>query len=416
MRQHLRKALRKRWWGLLLILPLLLLVVWKLRPREKAVVLTALPEHQVVWDKQHVIFQFSAPEQPVQVQVTLSTPAGPLVETLKLEGSADLKIPYVRAGLLPYLIEAGGKRFKGQTSRAAGNPITPLSLNVGARAARVVGDRPPAVVVHPLDRDLNVADVPVQIQTEKPDGQRWKTTLKVKHLLAWGYLPESTGGRTGKMQVSAVALQARTESAVVDLQPGFTRAGTLTAPVNRVTLGTQTVWRLQGLGLMDQEGNPILDGTAVHVRGSGEGWRFFSTQPSVMGEMPLNLLPTLKPGVYRFQITTDHLKSKMIQLEAAQIKVLGNITLSEQKVLRVGPLLTPLGALLDDGTPVLIEMVSSSGSVLQEIRTVLQNGFLRMELPLMPQGTMLLRVSVAGLEKSFEVQESLPESRVEAVP
>lgn len=416
MRQRLRKDLRRLWWGLFLILPLLLLVVWKLRPKEKAVVLTSLPEHQVLWDKKNVVFRFADPEQPVQVQVTLSTPAGPLVKTFQLEGAADLKIPYVRAGLLPYLIEAGGKRFKGQTSRTAGNPITPLSLNVGARAARVVGDRPPAVVVHPLDRDLNVADVPVQIQTEKPNGERWKTTLKVKHLLAWGYLPEPNGGKTGKMQVSAVALQARTESAVVDLQPGFTRTGTLTNPVNRVALGTQTVWRLQALGLMDQEGNPILDGTAVHVRGSGEGWRFFSTQPSVMGEMPLNLLPTLKPGFYQFQITTDHLKSRAVKLEAVQIKVLGNITLSEQKVLRVGPLLTPLGALLDDGTPVLIEMLSSSGTVLQEIRTVLQNGFLRMELPLLPQGTLLIRVSVAGLEKSFEVQESLPEGRVEVVP
>jgi hypothetical protein len=108
----------------------------------------------------------------ITATLTLETPAGPIRTTLITTASitVSLELPYHRAGLTPLTVQIGKLTFRDTVRRDASRAISPLELNIGARAVRVGLNRAPAVVLHPVDANDNVSAEPVLIRASRPDG------------------------------------------------------------------------------------------------------------------------------------------------------------------------------------------------------------------------------------------------------
>ena len=105
----------------------------------------------------NVIFYFTNDQDEalpvgVPIRLLLTTPAGPLIKHVQTTGKLlHIDFPYARAGKTPYKLTVGNKIFEGSFIKEPGSPITPLDLNVGARATRITSSKDPALVLHPLD-------------------------------------------------------------------------------------------------------------------------------------------------------------------------------------------------------------------------------------------------------------------------
>ncbi|GGR57984.1 hypothetical protein GCM10008959_19620 [Deinococcus seoulensis] len=199
----------------------------------------------------------------VPVTVTLFGPAGETVTRAATRpGQVTLTVPYARAGLTPYLVQVGPHRFEGRVTLRPGQPVTPLTLKVGARGVRVNRPRPPALVLHPLDAQGNVTDLPVRVLIERPDGVTLRPVVPVRHLTAWTFLPP--GRVTGLLRVTAVTGDAAGEVGEVDLLPGpvvsASGPGGVGTALPRVS------------DLRDELGNRVVDGEAMLLEGQVDGW------------------------------------------------------------------------------------------------------------------------------------------------
>ncbi|GGR92243.1 hypothetical protein [Deinococcus sedimenti] len=116
--------------------------------------------------------------------VTLLTGAGTLVTEGRAEENGLLRVlvSYRRAGRTPFTVDVAGHRLRGEVQREPDAPVTPLTLKVGARAVRVTQGRPPALVLHPLDRHGNVTRLPVDVLIRRPDGVTLRRTRPVEYL------------------------------------------------------------------------------------------------------------------------------------------------------------------------------------------------------------------------------------------
>ena len=305
----------------------------------------------------------------------LYTPAGPIAARgVTRDGVSTLWIKHVRAGLLPYRVLIGNAatpeyRFEGTVWRKPGLPITPLDLKVGARAARVVGNRPPALVLHPLDARQNVSDQPVLVRAKRPDRGNFTRTIPVKHLTAWTYIP--TGLKTGVLRISASSAGARGERAEVDVQPGPVVSGTLNTITAGVPADRREWWDLRLENAKDALGNPSLNGTLVEFNSrpepSGSALQtpvLFAARPTVRASASLDLPPTVPPGKYPVRASSEAYRSSPNQLTAQPPISLKDIaarwSIGASLELKIGPLVDRLGALPDDGTPVKLELLGNT--------------------------------------------------------
>ena len=222
-------------------------------------------------------FTFSGADLPAgaPVTVTLFGPAGETTTRAPARaGQFTLTVPYFRAGLTPYLAQVGPHRFEGRVTLQPGQPVTPLTLKVGARGVRVNRPRPPALVLHPLDAQGNVTDLPVRVLIERPDGVTLRPVVQVRHLTAWTFLPP--GRVTGLLRVTAVTGDAAGEVGEVDLLPG--PLVTARGPVGAAG-GLPRVSDLR-----DELGNRVVDGEATLLEGQADGWNVQVPLTPVAGE------------------------------------------------------------------------------------------------------------------------------------
>lgn len=190
--------------------------------------------------------------------LTLFTPAGAVHVNGRATqgGQLALNAPYTRAGLTPFSVQIGGQRLGGELRLRPGAPVTPLTLKVGARGVRVTQGRPPALVLHPLDDQGNVTDLPVDILIRRPDGVNLRRRVPVTHLTAWSFLPP--GRVTGLMRVVATTGSAAGEVGEVDLLPGPARAVRRDGDLYR--------------DIRDELGNPVTPAEAITVTGRDGPW------------------------------------------------------------------------------------------------------------------------------------------------
>jgi len=190
--------------------------------------------------------------------LTLFTPAG----AVRLPGRAAqggqlvLTAPYVRAGLIPFEVQYAGHRLRGELRRAPGAPVTPLTLKVGARGVRVSQVRPPALVLHPLDAQGNVTDLPVDTVIRRPDGVTLRRRVTPTHLTAWTFLPP--GRVTGLLRVVATTGDAAGEVGEVDVLPGPARS----------LRGDRGAYR----DIRDALGNPVTPDESLTVTARDGDW------------------------------------------------------------------------------------------------------------------------------------------------
>jgi hypothetical protein len=289
--------------------PLILETVTTSVPR-----LAAQPKLEVMADRRQV--QFSLRDARGQDLIAgvpwraiLYTPAGPLIARGLTDSgrTSTVSIRHVRAGLLAYrvIVGDGQWRFDGSVTRHPGLPITPLDLKVGARAARVVGNRPPALVLHPLDAQQNVSDEPILVRAERPDRITFTRRIRVEHLTAWTYIP--TGLRTGVLKVSASSAGARGERAEVDVQPGPIAGGKLRAHTDSVPADRREWWDVRLEDGRDALGNAALNGTVVEFSAqiNAARTRLFATRPTVRATASIDLPPTVTPGRYTMQASSE---------------------------------------------------------------------------------------------------------------
>ena len=346
----------------------------------------------------------------LNVRLTLATPAGPLVAEAVTTGEVTrLTLPYVRAGLTPYQLSVGDVVLEGAFSKAPGPPVTPLTLNIGARAAQVTLNHDPALVLHPLDAQENVSDMPVLTYALYPGGEVWERTLTPHRLIAWTFIP--TGDDVGTLKVSAVSGDARGERGEVDLLPGEVSAATFAPIVDSALASGRDVWRLELSGAEDANGNRAGDGAAVSFVGGGEGRDLFLTRPLIQGAQPLVLPSYPEAGAYSVQARAGSYRSDALPLEAEPLAV-AEMPLRWSSLtppqLELGPVLGTSGALVDDGTLVKLSFHGSAGK-LAEFSAPLQDGWLRWTLPPRPEGATILAVEI-GSHFDYLPVHSLPMS------
>jgi hypothetical protein len=425
------------------VLVVLLVPIHWLRPLIFDVITTAAPslvaqlKLEVMADRKQV--QFSLLDTrgqdliaAVPWKAILYTPAGPLIARGLTDSSRKntLSIRHVRAGLLAYRVIIGDDQwqFNGSVTRQPGLPITPLDLKVGARAARVVGNRPPALVLHPLDAQQNVSDEPILVRAERPDRIAFTRRIRVEHLTAWTYIP--TGLRTGVLKISASSAGARGERAEVDVQPGPIAGGELRARIDSVPADRREWWDVRLEDGHDALGNAALNGTVVEFSAqiNAARTRLFATRPTVRATASIDLPPTITPGRYAVQASSEAYRSNQKILTARPPVTITDLAIrwatrrnSSRVTLNIGPLVDRLGALPDDGTPVELEVLgmsngssetrkrcdSRTSAVLYEIALPLKQGSLAWELPPLPNSSSCLRISVAGQGRVIEVPETL---------
>ena len=310
--------------------------------------------------------------------------------------------------MLAYRVKVDQWTFDGTVTRKPGLPITPLDLKVGARAARVVGNRPPALVLHPLDVEQNVSDQPILVRAERPDHLPFAKTIRVKYLTAWTYIP--TGLRTGILKISASSAGARGERAEVDVQPGPIASGKLQARNNAVPAKQREWWDLRLENGKDALGNAALNGTAVEFNSVGNQTMLFATRPTVRATASIDLPPTVTPGNYVVRASSETFRSSRSVLKALSSVAIGTQSIRwenpQRWTLQIGPLRDQLGALPDDGTPVKLEVLSEirartktcldQSQVLYEIILPLQHGALAWPLPPLPANSRCVRIGIAG--------------------
>lgn len=407
------------------------------------------PNLNVYVEAARLQFILQARAKPVRPGVPwmaiLYTPAGPIAARgVTGNGASSLWIKHVRAGLLPYRVLIGDSatlmyRFEGTVWRKPGLPITPLDLKVGARAARVVGNRPPALVLHPLDTRQNVSDQPVLVRARRPDRRNFTRTIPVKHLTAWTYIP--TGLKTGVLKITASSAGARGERAEVDVQPGPVVSGTLNTITASVPADRREWWDLRLENAKDALGNPSLNGTLVEFNSrlepSGPALQtpvLFAARPTVRATASLDLPPTVPPGTYPIRASSEAYRSNPDQLTAEPPISVKDIAarwlIGASLKLAIGPLVDRLGALPDDGTPVKLELLgnlpnphvhppahpcgtavgtkpasprrghvptdSSPLELLYALTVPLQKGRVIWKLPPLPLGSRCVRLEVAG--------------------
>jgi hypothetical protein len=341
-------------------------------------------------------------------RVVLFTPAGP-VEAHGIttdSNRATLEVPQVRAGLIAYRVEIAGHRLNGRLERLAGPPVTPLRLKVGARSVRVVGNRRPALVLHPLDRDGNVSAEPVTVRVRRPDGRDWGKRILVKHLTVWAVL--APGTRTGSMQVSASSGEARGERAEVDVVPGPVAGVRFNVSPKNVPADQREHWSMRVDGARDALGNPALDGTVTEFGttfGSGGDWQLFATRPIVRAGTQLEVPPVVSPGAYRLEARSDGLKVPAVRVWAETPLLAFEVPLKfetgAQARVIVGPVQDRFGALLDNGTPVTLEVWSQR--LEYSVTEPLDAGKLVWIPPPLPKSVRSVRVKVAGQTFSLPI-------------
>lgn len=389
--------------GLLTLVVALSLAIWSNRTETQPVILSAPmnPTVTVEVAAEAVSFDVSnegaalPPDLPVRL--TLATPAGPLVaEALTTGGAIRLTLPYVRAGQTPYRLSVGEAAIEGAFSKTPGPPVTPLTLNIGARAARVTGDRDPALVVHPLDEQENVSDMSVLARASYPDGGVWETRLEPDHLLAWTFIP--TGDEVGTLEVSAVSGDARGERGEIDLLPGEVSTATLTPIVESALASGRDVWQLRLADAADRYGNRASDGAALNFVGGGAGRDLYLTRPLIQGAQSLALPSYPEAGTYAVRARAGGYRSDAVTLEAEPLAVTATPLRWYSRaplVLELGPVLGPSGALIDDGTPVTLSFHGPTGQ-LAEFSVPLQDGVLRWTMPPRPEGATILAAQVGS--------------------
>jgi hypothetical protein len=340
-------------------------------------------------------------------RVTLFTPSGPVVASALTKPNSNLVLKYRRAGLTPYLVSGGQFSFKGELTRQPGLPITPLQLEIGARAARVDTRRPPAIVIHPLDAQGNVSLLPVTLQIERPDQNRSVKNLSVKHLLAWAWL--STGSRTGILHASARSFKARGERGEVDVLPGVVVNGKLQLEQSSITVNPRDVWKIHFVNAADALGNTALNGSALEfeIRLLQSDLSLFGTRATVRGTADLTV-GALVPGDYRLNARVDGLQGTTEAIHATPAIPLSRLPVRFEPKPRpqifVGPLIDAQGALLDDGTPIEIDFRSTTAS-LYTVSLVCMNGKLEYFFPPLPKSLKFVVVSAAGRSSRLELRK-----------
>ena len=337
----------------------------------------------------------------LDIRLSLATPAGPYTWLGRTrEAKPYFDVPYLRAGTTPYQLTVAGRALEGSFTKLPGEPLAPLNLKLGPRTVRVTGDRLPALVVHPLDAQQNVTRTPLAVTAKYPDASLWRRQIEPDRLVVWTLVP--TGERTGRLVVSAVTADKRGEQAEVDLVPGVPESAHLFAVTGSAPASGRDAWEIELSSVRDRLGNRVADGTALSFTGGGvplgetDVRNFFATRPAVQGGLALSLPSTPLAGSYALQLVSGAFGSEPVQLNATRLSPRSlNARLLPGRPLRltVGPVLSELSALVDDGTPVSLRLLSGSAPLLT-FSEALEQGWLTWPLPPLPASADALEICV----------------------
>jgi hypothetical protein len=379
------------------------LVFWRTQPDPSEPKLNFTPRLETRVLPEGVRFTLRAPNARtfpagLQVALTLETPAGPIQVQRVTNGTntVTLEVPYRRAGVAPFSVRLGtnGSSLTGEVRRAALEAVSPVELNVGARAVRVGDAKAPAVVLHPLDAQGNVSDEPMLVQARRPDGSRFQRTIMARHLVAWTFVPPGT--QTGRVRLAAQNRRAtaRGERAEVDVQPGAVSTARFTAAPNALSSGTREPLELRLSDARDAFGNAAVDGTLVEFSSAGGTWQLFAARPLVRAEATLELTPDLPGGTYPLTARADATRADPRAVRFLEPRFQSWQVRLQGRELRVSAPVDALGAWLDDGTPVTVFVVTTQERL--EVRLALEGGGLRWRLPPLEGRLQSVTVRVAG--------------------
>jgi len=345
-----------------------------------------------------------------EAKLTLSTAAGPYFVTEPLSPNGlSLDVPYIRAGLTPYILTVGQQKFSGNLKRVAGPAITPLEPKLTARAARVDLEQSTAVIIRPLDKHGNVTQSPVNVRVINPDESLLSTELAVEHLLSWTYLPKSR--MAGTQYIIAETQTAKGERAELDLLAGEVARSDFAAPIQTAPASARDAWHVRLDFPRDRFVNRISEGTTVLFYGGNEDVDFFVLRPLNQGESNL-VLPTYPLiGDYALQTQSGTYKSDPIILEASSVASLDIPIIwntEEGLSLAIGPIIDAFGAIPDTGSELQLVILDAQKQALTRFTTPLEDGSARISFPPLPEQASTVQVRIAGQLKSISIPKQAP--------
>ncbi len=384
---------------------------WFLAPWQSPIVETSLgfmPQSQIHLTPKGVELRLIAPKNkffPINTVITawLETPAGILVQEIRSQARSQQTIffSYRRAGLCLYQVKLANQTLHGEFRRMPQKAVHPLQLNVGARAVRLDTKRLPALVMHPVDALGNVADTPIIVRTRSPDGKVQKQSIQAQHLLAWTWLP--VGRQTGLLHISSQTSDAFAERSEVDLLAGATQVARLQTSTKIINTSSRDELGIVFLEAQDRFGNPAIEGAAVEFSSSAAlGWHLFMTRPLVRSTasvfIPIDLPAsqiTMKAQSEQFEIVSQNLEIQRPNPKQWRIWFV-------QQKLYSSVIQDNLGAMLDDGTPVSIQIWTTQQTLSSQ--TTLKNGQLQWRMPTINGVLKKVRVEIANTTQVLRIR------------
>lgn len=398
--------------GSLIALTTVLIWLNAILPQEVKTTLNGVPELRLTVLDETIVLQITIDGQALPtglpLRFVLSTAAGPYLSEFVTDGdSVEFRVAYQRAGQIHFGLWVADWHTEGILSKQAGEPVTPLELNIGSRMARVTGDDDPALVVHPLDAQKNVSNEVIEVLVRYPDGSNWRQELQVSRLHAWTFMPH--GRQPGQMEISVTSGQARGERGEVDLLPGTISSGLLTGLVTSALASGRDTWDISLHEVRDSLGHPVTDGSAIRLLGGNEQQQFFLSYPVIQASANLHIPAFSAAGQYQLRASASNYQSELLELWAYAPELLGSLpeqwSPEELPLLELGPVIDNQGSLLDDGTPVRIE-VYADNQLLLVLNQVLINGILTLNAANLPSEASHLQIFLAGHSISLPVARS----------
>ncbi|GAA5436045.1 hypothetical protein [Deinococcus aquaticus] len=186
-------------------------------------------------------------------------------------------------------------------------------------------------------------------------------------------------------------------------------SGAVTVAPAELRIGLREPWLLRA-ALRGPDGTPAPDGVPVLLTARGAGGETLSaTRVTVNGEALWQLTPET-PGEFTFTARVIRPGQPDAWRGAARAQAVSSLlgrtpqALWAGEDLTLGPLRWVTGALPDDGTPVTLQALSRSGTVVWSAVLPVAQGQVRARVPGV-RGAVSLRVRFAGQEVSFPWQD-----------
>lgn len=249
-----------------------------------------------------------------------------------------------------------------------GPPTAGLVPIVGPSRVEADGQSPVLVTVVPTDRFGNpvASDTEIELVVRRPDGGEERYRGSSEALLAGIRVPSTTA--VGVVSVVAIVDGVPSEPAEFSQVAGPPARATLSTDAQQILADGRSVISVTAAEVVDSNGNPVTDGTAVRAHVDGPNGSSTLDAQVVNGRAVFLFRAPSAPGDLVFRLARrefDSVATSDADVEATlDLDAVGTVSVRAEPAVRsfdarfdetgaveIGPVLAPSGGYVADGTP-----------------------------------------------------------------